>query len=89
MENKENVTDSLESLSDLAVLGSGLLNTVLMFGVLSEMYKLPGHDQGVVWPLYVNEHFSVRTSVHPFDPYSIAHVSHGVLGYILAFLTGN
>ena len=88
MENNE-VEDSLEDLSDLAVLASGLLNTVLMFGVLSVIYKLPGHDGGGIWPLYIPEHYSDRTSAHLADPYSIAHVSHGALGFLLAFLTGD
>ena len=40
-----NVTDSLEELNAIAVLGVGLLQSVLMLGTLLVTYKIPGHKE--------------------------------------------
>ena len=38
-----NIVDSLEELDALAVMGMGLLQTVLMLGTMIVTYKIPGH----------------------------------------------
>ena len=40
-----NVTDSLEQLDAITVLGVGLLQSVLMLGTLLLTYKIPGHKE--------------------------------------------
>ena len=80
--------DSLELLSAMSILWMGIVNTVLMFAVLWTFLKLPGHDEGGLFPVYIQEHYSERTSQHLLDPYSFAHVSHGAIGFIVTFLTG-
>ena len=40
-----NVTDSLEQLNAITVLGVGLLQSVLMLGTLLLTYKIPGHKE--------------------------------------------
>ena len=40
-----NVTDSLGELNAIAVLGVGLLQSVLMLGTLLVTYKIPGHKE--------------------------------------------
>ena len=84
----ETEEDSLANLSDLAVILVGLYQTSILLGMITMVYKLPGHEGGGLWPLYVKEHYSLQTSQNPFDPYSISHVTHGALGYIIVFLTG-
>ena len=54
--------DSLAELSDLSVILVGLFQTTLLLGMISAVYKLPGHDGGGLWPIYVNEHYSLQTS---------------------------
>ena len=87
-ETVERPEDSLGPLSDLAVILLGFLQTGFLLGLVTTAYKLPGHDGGGLWPLYVVEHYSLMTSQNPLDPYSISHVTHGALGYIIVFLTG-
>ena len=41
----ENVEDSLGELNALAVLGMGILQSVLMLGTLLLTYKIPGHSK--------------------------------------------
>ena len=36
--------------------------------------RLPGHDGGGLWPPWISSHYSVRTSQHLLDPYTLAHV---------------
>ena len=36
---------------------------------LAYWWDLPGHSQGKWWPLYVPEHYGVRSSQHLLDPY--------------------
>ena len=40
-----NVEDSLKELDAFAVLGMGLLQSVLMLGTLLVTYKIPGHEK--------------------------------------------
>ena len=80
--------DSLGPLSDLAVILLGFLQTSFLLGLVTTAYKLPGHDGGGLWPVYVWEHYSLMTSQNPLDPYSISHVTHGALGFLLVFLSG-
>ena len=40
-----NIVDSLEELDALAVMGMGLLQTVLMLGTMIVTYKIPGHEK--------------------------------------------
>ena len=54
--------DSLAELSDLSVILVGLFQTTLLLGMISAVYKLPGHDGGGLWPIYVKEHYSLQTS---------------------------
>ena len=54
--------DSLAELSDLSVILVGLFQTTLLLGMISAVYKLPGHDGGGLWPIYVTEHYSLQTS---------------------------
>ena len=82
------VIDTLEDLSDVAVIGLGVLNTILLFGILALNYKLPGHEAGGLWPIWIPEHYSHQTSAHPFDPYSFSHVAHGTLGFVFTELAG-
>ena len=82
----ETEEDSLAALSDLAVILLGFLQTTLLLGLVTAVYKLPGHDGGGLVPLYVKEHYSLQTSQNPLDPYSISHVTHGALGFIIVFL---
>ena len=80
--------DSLAPLSDLAVILLGLVHSTFLLGLVTTAYKLPGHDGGGLWPVWVSEHYSLQTSQNPLDPYSISHVTHGALGYILVSLLG-
>ena len=41
----DNNEDSLKELDALAVLGMGLLQSVLMLGTLLVTYKIPGHEK--------------------------------------------
>ena len=41
----DNVEDSLGELNALAVLGMGILQSVLMLGTLLLTYKIPGHSK--------------------------------------------
>jgi len=82
----ETEEDSLEALSDLAVILLGFIQSTVLLGLVTTAYKLPGHDGGGLWPLYVSEHYSLQTSQNPLDPYSISHVTHGALGFIVVFL---
>ena len=41
----DNVEDSLKELDALAVIGMGLLQSVLMLGTLLLTYKIPGHEK--------------------------------------------
>ena len=82
----EREEDSLAPLSDLAVILLGFVQTTFLLGLVTTGYKLPGHDGGGVWPVYVTEHYSLQTSQNPLDPYSISHVTHGALGFIIVFL---
>ena len=41
----DNVEDSLKELDAFAVLGIGLLQSVLMLGTLLVTYKIPGHEK--------------------------------------------
>ena len=41
----DNVEDSLKELDALAVIGMGLLQSVLMLGTLLVTYKIPGHEK--------------------------------------------
>lgn len=52
---------------------------------MNESYRL---SQGGLWPIWIAEHYSDRTSQHPLDPYSFAHVSHGTLGYVFTYTFG-
>ena len=81
--------DTLQRLSAIAIVWMGIVNTLLMFATLWTVLKLPGHDEGGLWPIFVPEHYSEKTSQHLLDPYSFAHVSHGAIGFIVAFLTGS
>ena len=64
----ETEEDSLADLSDLAVILVGLYQTSILLGMITMVYKLPGHEGGGLWPLYVKEHYSLQTSQNPFDP---------------------
>merc|ERR1711997_59451 len=83
-----NHEDSLDNFSPAAIIGFGLLNVILMLGTLSSFAPLPGHTNGGLWPIFVKEHYSAQTSQHPLDPYSIGHVNHGVLGFLLSVYLG-
>ena len=41
----DNAEDSLKELDAFAVLGMGLLQSVLMLGTLLVTYKIPGHEK--------------------------------------------
>ena len=83
------VQDTLAGWSAAAVIGIGVLQTMLIFGLLIKMSKMPGHDAGGLWPVWIPEHYSERTSAYPFDPYSFSHFAHGTLGFTFAYLAGN
>jgi hypothetical protein len=59
-----------------------------MLSIVGSVYPLPGHDTGGLWPIYVTEHASEATSQNLLDPYSFAHATHGVIGYLAAFFFG-
>ena len=48
--------------------------------IIYYLCRLPGHDRGGLWPPWISSHYSVRTSQHLLDPYTLAHVrySHGL-----------
>jgi len=60
-----------------------LFNAALLLGSLSSLAPLPGHKGGTLWPIFVKEHYSTETSQRLLDPYSISHVNHGMLGFLL------
>ena len=78
----------LEDASATEVLVVTLLQVVLVLGTVRLLGPLPGTDRGGLWPLVVPEHYSTRVSGHPFDPYSINHVNHGIGGFLMAWLLG-
>ena len=80
--------DSLATMSDLGVVALGLFHSAFLLALITALHKFPGHDGGSLWPVWVPEHYSLQTSQNPLDPYSISHVTHGALGYIIVFLTG-
>ena len=78
----------LEDASAIEVLVLTVLHVVLVLGTARLLGPLPGTDKGGLWPVVVPEHYSSRVSVHPFDPYTINHVNHGIGGFLLASLLG-
>ena len=62
----------------------GIFYSVTILGIVNAVHLLPGHEKGGLWPIYVKSHSSVQTSQNLFDPYSISHASHGVIGYLAA-----
>ena len=80
--------DSLESVPSWTVIALGIVNTVLMFATLWTLFDKPGLNDGKLWPIFIPEHHSMRTSKHPFDPYSISHAAHGAFGFIVTLLSG-
>ena len=80
--------DSLEEFSPAAIIGFCLFNAALMLGTLSSLAPLPGHEGGTLWPIFVKEHYSIDTSQKLLDPYSISHVNHGMLGFLIMSYLG-
>jgi hypothetical protein len=66
----------------------GVAYATVMLSIIGTVYPLPGHDTGGVWPLYVTEHASEATSQNLLDPYSFAHATHGVIGYLATIPLG-
>jgi len=42
-----------------------------------------GAVNGKWWPVVVPDHYGPRCSMHPFDPYSLTHILHGVVFFLL------
>lgn len=38
---------------------------------------------GKVWPFFVFDHKGPRNSTHPTDPFTVTHVSHGIIAFVL------
>ena len=66
----------------------GVAYSAVMLSIIGAVYPLPGHDTGGMWPLYVVEHASSHTSQNLLDPYSFAHATHGVIGYLATIPLG-
>ena len=80
----------LEEASAEEVLLVTLVNTVLILGAAAIFAPLPGtSNRGGFYPVFIPEHWSSRVSAYPFDPYTINHVNHGVLFYLLALALGS
>ena len=58
------------------ILSISIIDKVLELRWLIIYYlcRLPGHDRGGLWPPWISSHYSVRTSQHLLDPYTLAHV---------------
>ena len=80
--------DTLSQVSPATITEFGLFSAILMLGTVSSLAPLPGNSGGGFWPIYVKEHYSLKTSQNLLDPYSFSHVNHGVLGFLLANLLG-
>ena len=45
--------------------------------------KQMGFSNGRWWPIFVPDFYGPRCSQHPFDPYSLTHVLHGFLFFVI------
>jgi len=74
--------NSVYSLDLLTAMTMGTVSSLMVMALTYLVGVRPGHTDGAYLPVYVSDHYTERTSRHPFDPYSWTHVSHGVLGHM-------
>lgn len=74
----------LEDASAPQVLILTLTYTFATLFTVASLYSLPGSSRGGFWPIIITDVWSPQSSGHPLDPYSINHVNHGVIGFLLA-----
>jgi len=73
------------SASEIVVFG--IFDTIIILGAIALFApSFPGYDRGSLWPVIIPEHFSERTNTYPIDPYTINHINHGVIVFLIGWI---